>query len=308
MITSPQKHIKTPPSGDGGLKKRFAIFGNVHQAKKSVSIQKLLACLQKHNAEIVMEEDFHKFLTDGQKLDITVDRTFTGNDFDADFAFSLGGDGTLLRVAEMVGANQTPIVGVNFGRLGFLADVSPAEMESVIDDLYKGKYAVEEHAVIKVSTPSPLASPYALNDIAVLKRDTASMISIRCYIDGEYLMTYQADGLIISTPTGSTAYSLSNGGPIIAPTTNVLCLTPVAPHSLNTRPIVVNDTSVIELSIESRSHNYLVAIDGRSESLNDEVRLTIKKAAYKTMIVKRHSRKYFNVLRDKMLWGLDQRG
>ncbi len=121
-------------------------------------------------------------------------------------------------------------------------------------------------------------------------------------------MTYQADGLVISTPTGSTAYSLSNGGPIIAPTTNVLCLTPVAPHSLNTRPIVVNDTSVIELSVESRSHNYLVAIDGRSESLNDEVRLTIKKAAYKTMIVKRHSRKYFNVLRDKMLWGLDQRG
>ena len=133
------------------------------------------------------------------------------------------------------------------------------------------------------------------------------MISIRCSIDGEYLMTYQADGLVISTPTGSTAYSLSNGGTIVVPTTNVLCLTTVAPHSLNARPIVVNDTSVIDLAIESRTHNYLVAIDGRSESLNDEVRLTIQKASHKAMIVKRHSRKYFNVLRDKMLWGHDQR-
>lgn len=254
-----------------------------------------------------MEMGFYEFLTVGQKLDISVDRTFEGNDFDADFAFSLGGDGTLLRVAETVGANQTPIIGVNIGRLGFLADVSPKEIEQVVDDVYEGKYAVEEHAVIKVCTPSPLSSPYALNDIAVLKRDNASMISIRCSIDGEYLMTYQADGLIVSTPTGSTAYSLSNGGPIIAPTTSVLCLTPVAPHSLNTRPIVINDTSVIELTVESRTHNFLVAIDGRSESLRDEVKLTIKKAPYKTMIVKRHARRYFNVLRDKMMWGIDQR-
>lgn len=288
-------------------KLRFALFGNIYQAKKSVCIQKLLACLQQHGATILMEEDFHKFITEGQKLDICVDKTFAGNDFEADFAFSLGGDGTLLRVAEMVESNQTPIIGVNIGRLGFLADVSPAEIENVVEDLYNGMYAVEEHTVIKASTPSPLSSPYALNDIAVLKRDNASMISIRCSIDGEYLMTYQADGLIVSTPTGSTAYSLSNGGPIVAPTTNVLCLTPVAPHSLNTRPIVVNDTSVIELTVESRTHNFLIAIDGRSESLRDEVKLTISKASYKTMIVKRHSRKYFSVLRDKMLWGTDLR-
>ena len=150
-------------------------------------------------------------------------------------------------------------------------------------------------------------SPFALNDIAVLKRDNAAMISVRTCINGEYLVTYQADGLIVSTPTGSTAYGLSNGGPIIVPDADILCLTPVAPHSLNVRPIVINDDSEITLEVESRSHNFLVAIDGRSEKLLESPRLTIRKAPYTINIVKRDSRSYFSTLREKMMWGADHR-
>ena len=150
-------------------------------------------------------------------------------------------------------------------------------------------------------------NPFALSDSAVLKRDNASMISIRASINGEYLVTYQADGLIVSTPTGSTAYSLSNGGPIIVPQAGILCLTPVAPHSLNIRPIAINDDNVIQLSVGSRSHNFLVAIDGRSEKLREGTTLTIRKAPHSIRIVKRLNQRYFSTLREKMMWGADQR-
>lgn len=174
---------------------------------------------------------------------------------------------------------------------------------------------MHRHTVIAISTKGTdsttsetvFAEPFALNDIAVLKRDHASMISIRASINGEYLMTYQADGLIVTTPTGSTAYSLSNGGPIIAPATGTLCLTPVAPHSLNVRPIVVPDSSVITLKVESRSHSFLAAVDGRSTSLGDGTVVTIRKAPYETLIIRFSGRKYFSVLREKMAWGVDQR-
>jgi NAD+ kinase len=149
--------------------------------------------------------------------------------------------------------------------------------------------------------------PYALNDIAVLKRDNASMITIHARINGDELVTYQADGLVVSTPTGSTAYNLSNGGPIMAPLTGILCLTPVAPHSLNIRPIVINDDSVIELTVESRTHNYLVAVDGRSATLDERIPLVISKAPYTVRIVKRASQHYFATLREKMMWGMDAR-
>ncbi|MBQ4041989.1 MAG: NAD kinase, partial [Prevotella sp.] len=247
-------------------KLRFAIFGNEFQAKKSLAIHKIVAILQQHEAEIIMDRPFYKFVTEGQHMDISVDEVFEGDDFNADFAISMGGDGTLLKTAARVYAKSIPVVGVNIGRLGFLADVNPSDIEKAVTALYKGKYKVHEHNVIKIETENGdgvLGSPYALNDIAVLKRDLASMISIRVNVNNDYLMTYQADGLIVTTPTGSTAYSLSNGGPIITPGTNTMCLTAVAPHSLNVRPIVVPDTAVITLKVESRSHNFLVAVDGR---------------------------------------------
>ncbi len=291
-------------------KLKFAIFGNVYQARKSASIQKVLSFLSERKAEVFIDREFHHFLTQVLNLDVAVDVVFDGDDFDADYVVSMGGDGTFLKAAGRVGKKQCPIVGINMGRLGFLADVGPSEIEQSLQAIYRGDYKLEEHAVITVEADGGFVfegCPNALNDIAVLKRDNASMISIRTSIDGEHVVTYQADGLIISTPTGSTAYSLSNGGPIIAPQSGVLCLSPVAPHSLNVRPIVVPDSSVISLTVESRSHNFLVAIDGRSEKCSEETVLTIRRAPYNVRIIKRHNQKYFHTLREKMMWGADTR-
>ncbi|MBS5297717.1 MAG: NAD kinase [Prevotella sp.] len=288
---------------------KFAIFGNEYQAKKSASIEKILLYLEKKEAEVYVENAYYEFLTRDQHLDVKAAGVFEDYNFDVDYVISMGGDGTFLKAASRVGAKGTPIIGVNMGRLGFLADVLPSEIESALDSLYAGECLIEEHAVIQVKAEGGIlaGNPFALNDIAVLKRDDASMISIRTQVDGEFLVTYQADGLIVTTPTGSTAYNLSNGGPIIIPQSGSICLTPVAPHSLNIRPIVINDTAVITLDIESRSHNYLVAIDGRSERMTEETRLIIRKAPHAIKIVKQRNQRYFSTLREKLMWGADQR-
>lgn len=288
---------------------KFAIFGNEYQAKKSTSIEKILDYLAQKGAEIYVENAYYEFLTRNQHIDVKAAGVFEDYNFDVDYVISMGGDGTFLKAASRVGAKGTPIIGVNMGRLGFLADVLPSEIESALDSLYAGECLIEEHAVIQVEAEGGIlaGNPFALNDIAVLKRDDASMISIRTQVDGEFLVTYQADGLIVTTPTGSTAYNLSNGGPIIIPQSGSICLTPVAPHSLNIRPIVINDTAVITLDIESRSHNYLVAIDGRSERMTEETRLIIRKAPHSIKIVKQRNQRYFSTLREKLMWGADQR-
>mgnify|MGYP000193513206 FL=1 len=210
----------------------------------------------------------------------------------------------------MWGSRNIPILGINTGRLGFLADVSPEEMEDTFNDIYNGNYRIEDRSVLQVSCKEQELKgyPFGLNEIAVLKRDSSSMISIHTAINGAYLTTYQADGLVIATPTGSTAYSLSIGGPVIVPHSNTIAITPVAPHSLNVRPIVINDDWEITLDIESRSHNFLIAIDGRSETCREGSRLTIRKADYKINVVKRNSHIFFNTLRNKMMWGADGRG
>lgn len=288
---------------------KFAIFGNEYQAKKSVSIETILAFLEKKKAEIYVENAYYDFLVRDLHLDVKVAGVFEDYNFDVDYVISMGGDGTFLKAASKVGAKGTPIIGINMGRLGFLADVLPSEIETALDSLYAGECQIEEHAVIQVEARGGVlaGNPFALNDIAVLKRDDASMISIRTHVDGEFLVTYQADGLIVTTPTGSTAYNLSNGGPIIIPQSGSLCLTPVAPHSLNIRPIVINDTAEIQLDIESRSHNYLVAIDGRSERMTEKTSLVIRKAAHSIKIVKQRNQRYFSTLREKLMWGADQR-
>jgi len=288
---------------------QFALFGNTYQTKKSASIQKVLSCLTNHQAELFVDKEYYDFLTLDQHIDVNATRIIEGNDFEADFVISMGGDGTFLKAASRVREKMIPIVGVNMGRLGFLADVSPVDIERCVDALFEDDFAIESRALIQVETDGePLEGfPCALNDVAILKRDTASMISIRASINGQYLTTYQADGLVVSTPTGSTAYSLSNGGPIIVPGTKVLSMTAVAPHSMNIRPIVLSDSSEITLTVESRSHNFLVAIDGRSEKCKEGTRLYLRRAPYDVKIVKRSRQSYFNTLREKMMWGVDAR-
>lgn len=288
---------------------RFALFGNLYQHHKSAAIKQLLTALRSRGAHICIDEEYYDFLRCSELIDMDETVTFAGSDFEADFAVSMGGDGTLLKTASRVGLKQTPIVGVNMGRLGFLADVGANDIEQTVEALYRGDYSVEDRSLIHVETNGePLEGcPSALNDVAILKRDSASMISIRTHINGEYLTTYQADGLIVSTPTGSTAYSLSNGGPIIVPGTGVLVMTAVAPHSLNIRPMVIPDSAEITLEVESRSHSFLVAVDGRSAKCREGLRITLRRAPYNVKVVKRSGKQYFSTLRDKMMWGADLR-
>ena len=289
---------------------KFALFGNTYQAKKSAHVIRLLSILKQYNAVVYINRDFYHFLVDEQQMDIQAAGVFEGNDFEADMVLSMGGDGTFLKAASYVGNKNIPILGINTGRLGFLADVSPEEMEDTFKDIYNHNYKVEDRSVLQViSNGQPLKGyPCGLNEIAVLKRDSSSMITIHTSINGAYLTTYQADGLVIATPTGSTAYSLSIGGPVIVPHSNTIAITPVAPHSLNVRPIVINDEWEITLDVESRSHNFLVAIDGRSETCREGTRLTIRKADYNIKVVKRPNHVFFHTLRDKMMWGADGRG
>ena len=288
---------------------RFALFGNTYQAKKSFHAEQLFRLLKRHDAQLCTNREFYQFLTNDLRLHLPQVELFDGDDFHADMVISLGGDGTFLKAASHVGRKGIPILGINTGRLGFLADISPEEMEETFDEIHAHRYRTEERTLLQLKCDDPrlTRSPYALNEIAVLKRDSSSMISIRATVGGMLLTTYQADGLIVATPTGSTAYSLSVGGPIIAPDSQTIALTPVAPHSLNMRPIVICDNREITLDVESRSHNFLVAIDGRSESCRETTRLTISKADYTIRVVKRFNHRFFDTLRNKMMWGADVR-
>ena len=266
---------------------KFAIFGNTYQPKKSLHALRLFELLKKQGAEICMCREFYQFLTADLKMEVPVDALLEGNDFTADMVISIGGDGTFLKAARRVGRKQIPI----------------------LEEIQAGRYSVEERSVLQLicNDRNLQESPYALNEIAVLKRDSSSMISIRTAINGAYLNTYQADGLVIATPTGSTAYSLSVGGPIIVPHSNTIAITPVAPHSLNVRPIVIRDDWEITLDVESRSHNFLVAIDGSSETCKETTQLTIRRADYSIKVVKRFNHIFFDTLRSKMMWGADGR-
>lgn len=288
---------------------KFVLFGNVYQAKKSQHALHLCELLHHHRAEICMNSEFYHFLTEEQCFCLPPVSILEGGCAEADMAISLGGDGTFLKAATHVGDRKIPILGINTGRLGFLADVLPEEMDQVVEEIMCGRYRVEERSVLQVIslTGSIRLNPFGLNEIAVLKHDSSSMISIHTAINGEQLTTYQADGLVVATPTGSTAYSLSVGGPIIVPHSRSFAVTPVAPHSLNVRPLVIDDDAEIMLRIESRSHNFLVSVDGRSESLAEETQLLIRKAPYCVHVVKRFDHHFFNTLRNKMMWGADAR-
>lgn len=291
-------------------KLRFALFGNVFQAKKSSSVQKLLCLLEERQAELWIDEPFYRFLTGDLQIAVPASaHLITDDDFDADYLISMGGDGSFLEAARRVADKGIPILGVNMGRLGFLADVLPEDIEEVIQQIYDDAYSVEERCVLQLEydNGTPEGYPFALNEVAVLKRDVSSMISIRVDINGEYLTTYQADGLIINTPTGSTGYALSVGGPIMQPGSRTLGLVPVAPHSLTVRPVTLTDDADITLTVSSRNHRFLVSLDGRSEKCSEDVRLTIRRAPYTIKVLKRPGQSFFRTLRTKLMWGTDPR-
>ena len=288
---------------------KYAIFGNSYHKECAASIGQIIQILRRHTAYISIEEQFYHFVRSTLKIDFQPDEIITDNNFSAAFAISLGGDGTFLNTAARVGEKEIPIIGINTGRLGFLAEVLPKDFEKLIESLRRGDYFIEHRSLLRVCDNANQLNiyPYALNEVAILKHDNSSMISIRALVDGHYLTTYQADGLLISTPTGSTGYSLSVGGPIISPTSPCIALTPVAPHSLNVRPIVLNDDITIRVQVKSRNHNCLTSIDGRSQNLDDHVELMIRRAPYRIHLVKRSNSHFFDTLRNKLLWGADKR-
>lgn len=288
---------------------KFAIFGNIHQTKKSESIDQLFDTIKKHGDKYAIDRPFYDFLQQNRNLQLADAEIIESDDFTADFAISFGGDGTLLRTASRVGRKQIPILGINAGRLGFLTSTSNDDIEHIIQRLHAGEYTIEERSLIEaIPTNGTIESyPVALNEIAVMKHASSSMMTIDALLNGHEKITYQADGLIVAAPSGSTGYSLSVGGPIIAPDANVIVLTPIAPHSLSARPIVLSDSTSIEIKVSSRSRNYLIAIDGRNESCDDSTTITVRKAPYKQLIVRRRSHSFIRNLREKLMWGADQR-
>ncbi|MDR1879633.1 MAG: NAD kinase [Tannerellaceae bacterium] len=288
---------------------KVGVFGSSCQIEKQNLVRRLFEKLSALGAEVYVDQGFYRFLAGGSGYKPEVRGVLAGDEFDLDMALSVGGDGTFLRTAARVNRQDIPILGINTGRLGFLADIGSNELEETLDELFKNYYTVEARTLLRLHTEEGAFGDYnyALNEVAVLKRDTSSMITIHASIGNDYLATYQADGLIIATPTGSTAYSMSVNGPIIAPQNNSLVLTPVAPHSLNVRPLVIPDSSVITLEVESRNEIFLVSLDGRSEIFPAGGQLTISKADYTTKVIKRRNHTFYQTLREKLMWGADAR-
>ena len=288
---------------------KFAIFGNIHQSKKSESIDSLFDTIKSYGDSYAIDRPFYDFLRESRNLELADTEIIEGEEFTADMAISFGGDGTLLRTASRVGNKQIPILGINAGRLGFLTSTANNDIEHVIQRVHNGEFYIEERSLIEATASNGEINSYpvALNEIAIMKHASSSMITLEATLNGKEKIIYQADGLIIAAPSGSTGYSLSVGGPIIAPEANVIVLTPIAPHSLTVRPIVLSDSTTIEIKVNSRSHNYLIAIDGRNKSCDEATVITVRKAAYKQLIVRRREHSFIQNLREKLMWGADQR-
>jgi NAD+ kinase len=280
------------------------IFGSDYQKDKLPLIQRLFGKLEQLGAAIHIERDFYVFLTGTLGYQPAVAGILDGV-FDLDIALSVGGDGTFLKTAVQINRQHIPILGINTGRLGFLADVGADQIEDTLEELFQRRYRVEERMLLKLHTEERAFQGYnfALNEVAILKRDTSSMITIHTCLNDEYLTSYWADGLLIATPTGSTAYSMSVNGPIILPLCDNMVLSPVAPHSLNVRPIVIPGSCKITLEVESRTKSFLVSLDGRSEVFSTGIRLIISKADFFTLAIKRLNHTFYQTLHEKLMWG-----
>ncbi|MGK0364480.1 MAG: NAD+ kinase [Saprospiraceae bacterium] len=226
-----------------------------------------------------------------------------------DFVITLGGDGTILNAATVVRDSGVPVLGINLGRLGFLAGIEKARIKEAIDLLQRGMFSIEDRSLLQIESNVPLFGdvPFALNDMTILKRDTSSMITIHTYVDGAYLNSYWADGIIIATPTGSTGYSLSCGGPIIFPNSGNFVITPVAPHNLNIRPIVISDNSIISFEVEGRAENFLCTLDSRFETITSSTQLAVRKCDYPMKLVRLNDNSFMRTIRNKLAWGMDSR-
>lgn len=290
---------------------KVAIYGRSFDNSFSVFVQELIDIINDYGWGITIYEPYFPYLqprlTIGNNLDTY--KKHTDIKGDVDLMISIGGDGTFLETIHLVKDSGIPILGVNAGRLGFLASTQKEDIKCVLEQIKEGRYRLQPRSVIKLNNDLDLfkGDNYALNELTVHKKDSSSMITIHTYIDDLFLNSYWADGLIISTPTGSTAYSLSCGGPILVPGAKDFVITPIAPHNLNVRPVVVPDSRKITLKIEGRSKEFLCSMDSRSVPINSSMELAITKADFMINIVQTENQNFLNTIRRKMHWGADER-
>jgi NAD+ kinase len=292
---------------------KIGIYGQFYHENSESYIQLILNALQNKKVEIVIEKNFLDILSKHQDVSLKFSEisTFTSLDPSYDLFFSIGGDGTILKSVTYVKDLGIPIVGINMGRLGFLATIQKEKIAKSISQILANKFVISERSLLTIQTStlnneiSPLN--FALNEIAVNRKNTTSMIKVETMVNDKYLTSYWSDGLIVATPTGSTGYSLSCGGPIIDPSTDSMVLTPIAPHNLSARPLVIPDSSTVTLKVSGREKTYLVSMDSRIATLKNETTLIIKKAPFTIKLVQLEDDSFIKTLREKLLWGEDKR-
>ncbi|HOW30583.1 MAG TPA: NAD kinase [Bacteroidales bacterium] len=289
----------------------IAIYGKTFEPEHLAYFKLLTGKLEEFGCKLKVWKPFFEFISQNQALTNSM-QLFSSHEEIAegtDFLFSVGGDGTLLGSIALVRDSGIPISGINLGRMGFLSSIPRTEIIAAINDIIEKRYRIEKRSLIALQSPSDLFGDmnYALNELSINKKDSSSMIVVRVSVNGNYLHSYWADGLIIATPTGSTAYSLSCNGPIITPDSSSFVITPIAPHNLTIRPIVIPDSSVISLRIEGRSRQALVCLDSRSAYIDTETELVVSKAGFGINLVQRQGDNFFSTIRTKLNWGLDIR-
>lgn len=290
---------------------KVAIYSRGGENVQSADLQNLTDELAKVRINPVVHEDLFlqlsHDLTDASSINTFKDSDDLDDTFDC--MISLGGDGTLLDTVTLVRDKNIPVLGINFGRLGFLASLGKENLETVVQALANHSYVVDQRTLIHMDANIPLFgdTPYGLNEFAIHKRDTSSMIKIHTYLNGEFLNTYWADGLIVATPTGSTGYSLSCNGPVVFPDSRSFVITPVAPHNLNVRPIIVPDNNIISFELEGRTDQFICTLDSRKEFVDRNVQLAVKKEDFTISLVRLHEKNFLQTLREKLAWGFDTR-
>jgi len=290
---------------------KIAIYSRGIENDQHKDIEAFMEELKKYNVEPVFFQDFFNQFYSSVNMQGKYSTFNAAEDLDdsIDFLISLGGDGTLLDTVTYIQDKKIPVLGINYGRLGFLATIGKEDLNSAIKALVDRTFVLDKRTLIHLDADLPLFgnSPFALNEFVLHKQDTSSMIKIHTYLNGEFLNTYWADGLIVATPTGSTGYSLSCNGPVVFPDSGNFVITPVAPHNLNIRPIVVPDNTIISFEIESRSDGFLCSMDSRREIVPKEVQLAVKKEKFRINLVRLNENNFLQTLRNKLSWGLDKR-
>lgn len=291
---------------------KVAIYGQYYKPEDKLYVEELFRILQQNHIEFIVEKQYYAGLKSSMNFDsLETFSSHTELNSSFDFMFTIGGDGTILRAVTFIRDSKIPIVGINTGRLGFLATVQKEQISFAIEMLLKKEFLIKKRTLLSISTSPKIESletlNFALNEVSVSRKNTASMITIETYLDDEYLTSYWADGLIVATPTGSTGYSLSCGGPIITPQAKSFVLTPIAPHNLNARPLVIPDNTSIKLKVSGREDDFFLSLDSRITTIQSGTQISIKKSNFNLKMVEINQQTFIKTLREKLLWGQDTR-